>query len=351
MQNKNKSSITGFAISHLYWGALIAYWYRTLCFRVIPGFTLVESNVIFWSLYAGLITIGFLLTIRRRRNDSSMSATVFTPVALYFFWSYWQSCPNIVTTMLVILLIVACVYVSLVGINLVHDYRRGKRISFGRAASGMFYGTRTITGICAGILVIATVSGIGFGKISSNIEASNPVRHSCTISDNIETVSLLNEDSWNELSVEEKLDVLQVIANIEASYLGLPHELNVSARILAEDICGNYDDSTHTVTLNLDYLSGESAHDVLETVLHEAYHAYERRLVDLYNRLSTEDQKLLMFESAPYYQENFENYIDGHGDILGYMLQDVEIDSRRYATFGVEDYYTRIEEYLTCNSE
>ena len=49
-----------------------------------------------------------------------------------------------------------------------------------------------------------------------------------TIENNIDVVLQLQEDVWDDLSAQERLDILQTIANIERRYLGIPHELNVS---------------------------------------------------------------------------------------------------------------------------
>ena len=60
----------------------------------------------------------------------------------------------------------------------------------------------------------------------------------------MDTILLLQEDEWEKLSAQERLDVLQTVANIEQRYLGLPNELNVGVANLDADILGYYTDQT-----------------------------------------------------------------------------------------------------------
>lgn len=176
--------------------------------------------------------------------------------------------------------------------------------------------------------------------------ATDPKVNNQKISNNIDTILLLREEEWEKLSVQERLNVLQTVANIEATYLGLPHELNVTVKALDENTQGHYDDSTYTIAINVDHISEDSAEALVETVAHEAYHAYERRLVDLYYSADSQERNLLLFGRIEEYRDNFDNYIDGNEDLLGYATQAVELDSIKYAIAAVVDYYDAIEEYL-----
>ncbi len=51
-----------------------------------------------------------------------------------------------------------------------------------------------------------------------------------------------------------KLDTFQTVANIEAHYLGLPNELNVGAANLDEDTLACCDDSTYTISIDINHL-------------------------------------------------------------------------------------------------
>ena len=205
-----------------------------------------------------------------------------------------------------------------------------------------------LIGTTAGLSLLVFLVGVTFGVsgFKPNAKVTEPTRQTETIANNIDTVCQLQEEEWETMSVQERLDVLQVIANIEASYLGLPHELNVFSAVMDETTGGYYTDATHSICINLEALSYGTAHEVLDTLAHEAYHAYEHRLVDLYEDVSPQQQKLLLFSTIAEYRFEFENYIDGDEDLYGYATQEIEMDCRRYAMFAVEDYYTKIEEHI-----
>ena len=94
---------------------------------------------------------------------------------------------------------------------------------------------------------------------------------------------MLQEDEWEKLSAQERLDVLQAVANIEQRYLGLPNELNVGVANLDADILGYYTDKTHEIIVSADSLLYDSPWEVLDTICHEAYHSYQYRLVEALN--------------------------------------------------------------------
>ena len=56
-----------------------------------------------------------------------------------------------------------------------------------------------------------------------------------------------------------------------------------------------YKDRTHVITINIDHLEVDQAHDILDSLCHEARHAYQHRLCDVYDSISEEQRELLVF--------------------------------------------------------
>lgn len=75
------------------------------------------------------------------------------------------------------------------------------------------------------------------------------------------------------------------------------------------------------------------------------YHSCEHRLADLYNSVSLEYRNLWLFRDASYYSREVDNYINPREDYYGYSSQYLEMDSEKYAEFGVKKYYEQIEEW------
>lgn len=115
--------------------------------------------------------------------------------------------------------------------------------------------------------------------------------------------------------------------------------------LLQEETLGYYDDQTHTIAININFLQKGNSTDILETLTHEAFHAYEHRLVDLYTNAADELKDLRLLHRAKIYIEEFENYIDGSDDPIGYFFQAVEFDSDAYAASAADRYFDAIYVY------
>lgn len=100
------------------------------------------------------------------------------------------------------------------------------------------------------------------------------------------------------------------------------------------------------ITINIDHLEVDPAHDILDSLCHEARHAYQHRLCDVYDSVSEEQRELLVFYNVQMYKQEFSNYVNGKEDAFGYYYQWCESDARAYAREAVIDYYSKIETYL-----
>jgi len=209
---------------------------------------------------------------------------------------------------------------------------------------------RKKTNILCGLLLIlflglSTIFG-GFHFFPTVSAENNNALVEVTIANNIDVVSQLDENTWCQLSTQKRLDTLQTVADIETYYLGLPHKLNVELGNLSETTRACYDDSTHVITINIDHFDCDAASEVLGSVCHEAFHAYQYRLCDAYDSVDEEYKNLLIFYEVQNYKQEFSNYVNGKDDAYDYYLQLCENDARSYARKSVADYYMKINTYL-----
>ena len=332
----------------IFWYFMPAFLYQKLVFRSIPGMSYAHSNLVFWGLQLVLAAIGFLITYRQHRNTLTVWINSAFPTMIYFCISFGREYAWQIRLVGGIIGLVIALYTILVAFNLRRDAGAGRHFPWIKILNGLLHGYRVLIGAIAGLTLCVFILGIAFGVMGfqPNTSASDPAGHTETIADNIETLCLLRQDSWEDMSVQERLDVLQVVANIEASYLGLPHELNVFASAMSSDTAGYYYDPTHSIHINLDLISYTAPHEILHTLTHEAYHAYEHRLAELYLAADASHQNLLLFRNVKEYPDEFSNYNDGDEDIWGYATQQVEIDADDYADSAVMDYYTSINDHL-----
>lgn len=87
---------------------------------------------------------------------------------------------------------------------------------------------------------------------------------------------------------------------------------------------------TKTITINVEHLANDSSEDVLDTLLHEARHAYRHATVDAFNEIEgklTEEAKFLScFKTIESYCDNFGNYISGNKNFYSYRRLKVTAD-------------------------
>ena len=201
---------------------------------------------------------------------------------------------------------------------------------------------RVILAVACFLSIVINISFCGTLSQKSSTLPEN------TIESNIETLALLQDDTWSSLSMTDRIDVLQTIADIEAAYWGLPHKLTVITSHTSENVLGHYIDHTHTITIGTDLLQHGSSRDILETLTHEAYHAYEYRLADVYEDVPDDLKNLRLLNRAKVYSEELNNYTNSEDDLIGYLFQIVEFDSEAYSMAAVERYYDAINTYLNA---
>lgn len=85
--------------------------------------------------------------------------------------------------------------------------------------------------------------------------------------------------------------------------------------------------------------------DLVNTICHESYHAYEHRLIDMYESSSDQYKQLKVFEYATEYQKEFNNYTEYLPELDNYeeyYYQLCEADARDYADVREFEYYVSI---------
>lgn len=352
MKDKSTMSLGAYLFDCLFYTAFSMIWYKNLLFRCMPGRTYTESKTILWVMIGLSILICAYALNRRMRTGWTVTTALVVPFGLYTVLTYIKTVGNWMPIVLVSAVALVVIY-SVFIMTRKFKNRRNKGKVIKRRLHRCCVASQSIVAIAL-LVVMGTIGAQGvFGDniLNSSISATaNNQSVPQTISNNIDTILLLQEEEWANLTTQEKLDILQTVANIEAHYLGLPNELNVGTANLDENTLACYNDRTHTISIDLNHLENDSVYDVLNSCCHEAYHSYQHRLVDAYNAADENSRGLRIYKLAVQYGQEFNNYVDGDHDFCSYYYQDCEIDARDYAEDAVYDYYDRIYEYLNETS-
>lgn len=344
MTRSNKLSKVEYIVATIQWSIWIMVLYRNIVFRTIHGLSLTWSRGLLWAMILILIPLGTLLLWNRCRNRISVATTVSLPFIIYTLISYWKSIHILFYVFFSVGMILSIAYLILLWSRAGNNQSRAR---VKRRLWKSFISVRNISVTCLAIIPI--IIGVSF-MFSGGYAAAKTIPafsgDENKLANNIEIVSRLDNEIWPTLSTKEKLEVLQTVANVEARYLGLPHELNVQLGALPEDMLASYDDRSHIVTINVDHIEFSPPEEILDSVCHECYHAHQRRACDAYDTMDDEYKDLLEFYSLQVYEREFSNYVHGTENEEEYYNQLVERHARTYGAVSVEDYYKHINEYL-----
>ena len=338
----NKMSVPMYILDNVICAIVAMVWYRSLLFRNLEGKSYADSKMTLWILVIALVAIGVLITIKKQRNAVSFVTASLLPYGIYALLTYYIYRKTLVrATFAVCAVLVAFYIISVAKMRVKGEDGSKKKLAMTIRA------TRII--ISAGFLVLLFQLMItrlfGGSLVTSGIHAV-PGKDAPTIGESMSALVRLSDETWPQLDINDRIDLLQMIANIEAGRLGLPNELNVEGdNIQEEDTYSYYLDDTRKIVVSLDVIMRNTANQALEAVLHEAYHSYQHRLMDAFSQVDDDLKNLMIFDDAISYIDEFENYSDGNGDYFKYFYQDCEEDARDYAYAHIDDYFSRVERY------
>lgn len=341
MKRNNTLTKSEFFLEHLFWVVVTWLLYKNILFRCVENYSFTESKIIFLLVLGMACIPGILCNLKKDRNDFSVFFNIVTGYGLYTVLTYFQIQRNLIITVLSITVSISIItgcYIMQRQIKRRNYFRKTIR----SAIVTIVGATQRIIGL--GFLVILIVAGGNFLFGSSIIQSSVKPSDTADIYDQLlseseETIILLDENIWPSLTVQEKAGALQIIANLERSYLGISNELNVCVANLEEEgLWGYYDDSTHEIVIDMDLLLNGSAQDALQCLVHEAFHSFEHRMVDLYKEIDSSNKNFWIFRKAKIYAEEFRYYNNGENSYSDYYEQHCESDARDFAEERVKFY-------------
>lgn len=349
MKNSNTLTKTDFIEYTLWLGVIFALIYRFNCFSGIYGITVFQSKLVFWALVVFLIPLGMYITHTKRRNYVSVLVNIALPFEVYTIMSTFRYIPIVYIIVFTIAILISLLYFCLILFRKTNHKNHIKQIVINRIKFASL-GTRTIVAVLllAIILPLCIQTAFGYELISSRIDVriADSSDDKWSLSNNIETVAKLHESTWKTLSLTDKLDVLGIVKNIEMRYFGIYHEVYLDTGNLDDNVLGCYNFKEHRITIDIEHLKSDSSEEVLNTLLHECKHVYDRVCVELYNHVDNDYKDMLIFYNISKYKQDFNNYTDCDENPFGYYLQSVEISAREYSELATLEYFEHINKYI-----
>ncbi|MCQ2497151.1 MAG: hypothetical protein MJ131_11240 [Lachnospiraceae bacterium] len=353
--------------NHFFWGIYLYIMYKLWIFIPIDGFSAELSALILFLLMLAGVLFGLYLR-RRSETESGGFLDSCVGMGIYSVMVYKDYYSGIISALMLTFLLLSLTYAVLIfmmknrgrRLHNISDSVKRRHIILTRlrkTATAMV----TIFGISMAVLIFnISYNSVVHGGImaAKTIDASSVTEDSeeaaaweqFSLKNNIEKIAKIGrKELWDELSLDDKLEVLRNIAYSEVYNLGLYSPVNLVLSYENYYKYGSYDRENNRVILNIDHVRDDEPGIILDTLLHEMYHIYEYELTDLFNEVSGRYKRLKPFRSCESYMKEMQNYEHGgSGDAEQYMryyTQDMEEDSRFYAEYMSDIYLAEINRY------
>lgn len=98
-------------------------------------------------------------------------------------------------------------------------------------------------------------------------EESNPYEK------NRELLLYFDDDAWEDLGIQQRINVAQEFVDFQSGLLGIP-TIRVTAEKLGLFTLGKYSDESNEIRIDVEHLATSAPEDVIRTLAHEVYHSF-----------------------------------------------------------------------------
>lgn len=344
---RNTMNLGEYIKENIIWSLLVFLWFRSLLFRCMPDCTYTESLVGFLIISVCVMAVGIMISWYRNRNYINVIENILLSWGVFVCITYMELYRERITYTLLVVAIISLILSLFVLFRKIKGKDKRQKIMIRRIWNVADLWKRNSALAMLIIMVPVGISSFLYGTVlNAKVDVEKVYGDEHGLKANIEVIADIEPSRWTELDIHQKLTVCQKIINVEARYTGLSHEISVGTDDLSYGTLAYYSDSTHQVVIDMDHLENSYSYDVLATLIHEVYHAYQHEQVALYQKLDEEERNLLMFYDASVYMEEFADYEDGGENFYAYYTQLAEIHAREAGETESLEYIEAINEYL-----
>lgn len=323
-------------------------------YKFLATFSMVGVRAVFF-LAIVLICGGFgiAFSLRCHRNILSLLIGVTFPILLYDSLIMCQFISQI-RKFIIMGIVVAFVVVTIEVWNVTNRKRFiRKLVVVSRTA-------------CCIVLLVSSLYGnilihnertlaLREGEYSQSEDKDGIIDYENTLAANIEILAKLDQKGgWEDLTLEEKLDVLEAVLKVECRYLGMLDSMpKLEVAHLADGLQGKYIHEEDRIVLSYSYMveTNANGYSVVQVLCHEMYHRYQQYQVDLLKEIRNNGKtekyaNLLLFYNTGIYEKEMDNYVSPSESYNLYAAQETEMDADEYAASAKRIYYEQIQSYF-----
>lgn len=296
-------------------------------FKVIPDCSLLQSKLVLFLL--AILSVGLIYFEKDdRRNYLSIALNVLMPFGIYTTIAYM---PLLTLPLGLVWGILITLNVIYIGLYLSKVKRRNY--------NSLLEKSQLVIGLASLLSLVIVLSFTLFG--SSIIQSSTKITNNTDVyMRKYDEKSLKNLHNWSKLERKEKLNTLQTICNNERDYLGISSRIKVGAGSNLTHAYCQYNNKSKEITFDISQLDHASSTTLLEALLHSTYHAYEYALVESYDTMSSDYNKLFDYRIIATYKKEFSTKVTNKAK---YYNQINESNARSYATDALQDYQNKLK--------
>ena len=342
-----------YLLYHGYWSMILYFGFSssllTRAFSPLNGELMSKSEA--QAFLLGLIffcnAVGIIAGIDHFRNLKTILLTVTSPFGIFLILERLNDLPVYVYICGCVVAIATCYWLVTMFST---PIRRG-RISdvLWNRMCRLVHASRALTNVFLCIFVAVAMVGSSFGVYSIKSEPKGRQLIGDEIPYSLSRYESefagLRQENWEKKTIEGKVELLQLVSDFEAEYLGLSDQPWVVCEGMELSTAGTYAHRENRITINKDRIMYDHVGECLSTLFHELYHAFQHELVRVYDQLEEQDQKLYFLRNAGIYKYEFENYVSGHdqNDFWDYYTQAVEQSARQYSHERVTYYAEHLD--------
>lgn len=296
-------------------------------FKVIPGCSLLQSKLVLFLLT--ILSFGLIYFEKEdRRNYLSIALNVLIPFGIYTTIAYM---PLLTLPLGLVWGILITLNVIYIGLYLSKVKRRNY--------NSLLEKSQLVIGLASLLSLVIVLSFTLFG--SSIIQSSAKITNNTDVyMRKYDEKSLKNLHNWSKLERKEKLNTLQTICNNERDYLGISSRIKVGAGSNLTHAYCQYNNKSKEITFDISQLDHASSTTLLEALLHSTYHAYEYALVESYDTMSSDYNKLFDYRIIATYKKEFSTKVTNKAK---YYNQINESNAKAYGEEALQDYQIKFK--------
>ena len=347
---RNKLSIVELIIDVIITYVSGQVWYYSLFFMTIGDTSILQSNLILLGIQVVLFVINLIITIKWDKNLKNVIFTMLVGYTVYTYLVYAKYMPKVFWGCGIGAGVAIILYGMYVYCRKIPSQCIPKKVH--KLRTRRFYvGIKDIvavTGIVLMIVVCVQKFMVGALMASSpdvqNVEVDEAEEY---FLDNIDMLLKLEQEDWDKLDNQEKINILQAVVNYEAMTLGLEPNIVLYSSRLEKGVNGYCIYKDRVIYIDIDHLSDSSHEKVYQTVVHEIFHAAQGQYKDIYENLDESQKKLYFLRRAEQYSQEWDNYKSSSEDgYMEYYIQEMESDARAYSIMAWYRMKTRLELYI-----